>query len=226
MLAAGLFLVSAGLQLAASLERWVVARDAWTRTDLWVEDHRFDYSFPADPWENLGAAAEMFGAGTVLLALGIMAMTRAVEGSVDGLIGLLAGVTAAGFAVSGLHALLSGLIDAPSPLQFLPVQLFLGAIGFVGLGILASIWWRASPATAVACVMLLGATLPGTLLAAFQIAPAIVGSQSYDTTAWTETIVAAVPGGAGLAMLTAAAAAALPRGVARRPRNLSAASGG
>ncbi|TFD65402.1 hypothetical protein [Cryobacterium ruanii] len=59
--AAGLLLGSAAIQLVASLERWVVLSDSWTRTDISIEDNRFDYSHPASPWKNLGTTAQFFG---------------------------------------------------------------------------------------------------------------------------------------------------------------------
>ena len=88
--AATLILGSAALQLVASLQRWVVLRDSWTRADFTIEDHRFDCSFPADPWEHLGLTAQVFGAGSLLLGFGVVTMARAVEGRVAGLEGLLA----------------------------------------------------------------------------------------------------------------------------------------
>jgi hypothetical protein len=67
------------LQLTASLQRWVVFRGPRTADDTSVEDHRFDYSFPWHPWEPTGTAAQLFGAGTVLLALGVLVMPLGVS---------------------------------------------------------------------------------------------------------------------------------------------------
>jgi len=207
--AAGLFLGSAMLQIVASLERWVVLKDSATRTDTSIEDHRFDYSYPADPWENLGTTAQLFGVGLLLVALGILAMSRvARNGRAER---ILSFVTAASFGIAGVHALGSGLLGVPSPLQFLPVQVLLGLVGFVGLIILAARWMRTARAVSVSCVLLLGVTLPGYLLATFQIAPVLAGYQSHDTTPFTETIVALSTAAAGVAMLVAAGAAALSR---------------
>jgi hypothetical protein len=214
--AAGLLLASAALQGMASFERWVTVRNGWDRSDISIEDHRFDYAFPADPWENVGTAAQVFGLGTVLLALGVLAMAKTVSSAGSpagtwndgGLEGMLVVVVAGSFAVTGLHALLSGVIGAPTPLQHLPLQLLFGVVGFAGLIILAGRWLRASWPTALACLLLLGASLPGYVVAAFTIAPAIVGYQSHDTTPSTETIVAAWPALAGLAMCGAAGWAA------------------
>lgn len=60
--------------------------------------------------------------------------------------------------------------------------------GIVALTVMAasrSIAWLA------AGVFLLGATPTGYLVAAFLIAPVLAGGISYDTTRWTETVVAA-----------------------------------
>ena len=207
--AAGLFLGSALLQLVASLERWVVLRDSATSADTSIEDHRFDYSYPTEPWENLGTTAQLFGVGLLLVALGILAMARvARNGRVERMLSL---VTAASFGIAGVHALVSGLLGVPSPLQFLPVQVSLNLFGVVGLIILAARWLRTSWAASVSCVLLLGVTLPGYLLATFQIAPAFAGYQSHDTTPFTEAIVAVSTAAAGVAMLVAAGVAARPR---------------
>ena len=214
--AAGLFLAAAALQLVASLERWVVLSASWTRTDTSIEDHRFDYSYPADPWENLGTTAQFFGLGLLLLALGIRALARSAASRDGGLERMLTVATAASFGITGMHALVSGLMGVPSPLQFLPVQVLLSLIGFAGLIALSVRWLRASWASSVACLLLLGVTLPGTIVVTFQIAPAILGYQSHDTTPFTETIVALCTAAAGFAMLVAA-------GVAERSRRRSAA---
>ena len=207
--AAGLFLGSAMLQLVASLERWVVLSNSATRTDPSIEDHRFDYSYPADPWENLGTTAQLFGVGLLLLALGILAMSRvARNGRVERMLSI---VTAASFGIAGVHALVSGLLGVPSPLQYLPLQVLLNLVGFVGLIVLAALWMRTAWAASVSCVLLLGVTLPGYLLATFQIAPALTGYQSHDTTPFTETIVAVSTAAAGVAMLVGAGVASRTR---------------
>ena len=211
LVAAGLFLAAAALQLVASLERWVVLSASRTRTDISIEDHRFDYSYPADPWQDLGTTAQFFGVGLLLLALGITAVARSVAHRDGGLERMLTVATAASFGITGVHALVSGLIGVPSPLQFLPVQLFLSLVGFAGLIALSVRWLLVSWASSVACLLLLAVTLPGTIVVTFQIAPAIVGYQSHDTTPFTETIVAVSTAAAGVAMLVAAGVAALSR---------------
>ena len=203
LVAAGFFLASALLQLVASLERWVSFSGA--RTDSTIEDHRFDYYYPADPWENLGTTAQVFGVGLLLLALGILALARAAGRDGDRATRVLASVTAVSFALTGAHALASGLIGTPTALQYLPVQLLLSAVGFVGLIVLGVRFVRKSWLASVAFAMLLGSTLPGSLPANFTIAPEIITYQSHDTTPFTETIVAISTAAAAVVLLVAVA---------------------
>ncbi|TDX78935.1 hypothetical protein EDF35_2158 [Rathayibacter sp. PhB151] len=213
LLAAALLLGAALLQLQASLQRWVTASEGWTRTDRSVEDHLFDYMIPADPWEPLGTAAQVHGVGLLLVAIALPVSARAIGGG--GLLRLSALLVAGVLGLSGLHGVLSGLIGAPTPLQLPFLQMMLGLVPVVGLGALAAKAHRRSVGAALAYACLLGSTLPGLLIATFVVAPAITGYQSFDTTPWTETVVAATVAAAGCAMLGAAAVLAL-RGRSRR----------
>ena len=216
--AAGLFLGSAVLQFIASLQRWVFS-DSQARNGVSADDHLFDYSFPRDPWENIGTAAQFFGAGTLVLALGVLAMAVGVvampsAGARPGIVIIvafavielaLALLVAGGLGINGAHALLSGMTGVPSSLKDS------GALGWSGmywLIILGGCWLRRSQAAAVACLFLIGATELGYVVAAFMIAPIFAGGISYDTTRWTETVVAASTAAAGVAMLLAARATA------------------
>ncbi|MBP2457911.1 hypothetical protein ABID70_000475 [Clavibacter michiganensis] len=226
--AAALLALSAWLQLDASLQRWVTARGSWTRQDRWIEDHLFDYAYPDDPWEAIGDAAQRYGLGMILLALALVAVAVARGGTrVTG--GVLVVLVAGPFAAQGVHALASGVLGRPSPLAHLLDVLALvqvaGGIAVVAL-LVAALVRRAptdeSPADAVAVVLALGASVPGYLLATFMIAPLIHGSASYDTTPWTETVVAASTAAAALAMLVSAVAvrrrgAVRTGGARRRP---------
>ena len=213
LLAAGLFLASGVLQLTASLQRWVVFRGSRAGDDVSAEDHLFDYSFPYEPWEPIGTAAQLYGLGYLFLALGVLAMplglaalTRtARRRSVLVFIVLgeivLAIVVSGSFAIHGVHALISGFTGVPSPLQHSgALSFWVGVLGLVVLAVL----WRRSRAAVAACVFLIGATDLGYLLAAFVIAPVFAGGTSHDTTPWTETVVAASTVAAGIAMIVAA----------------------
>ena len=70
--------------------------------------------------------------------------------------------------------------------------------------ILGASWLRRSRAAVATCVFLVGSTGLGYFLAAFWIAPIFAGGVSYDTTPWTETVVAASTAAAGIAMILAA----------------------
>ncbi|MFB2581365.1 hypothetical protein ACEXQD_08940 [Herbiconiux sp. P15] len=215
LVVAALWLASAALQVVASLERWVVAAGSWTRGDVSIEDHRFDYWWPADPWENVGAAAQLHGAGLLLLAIGVLLLPRAAPARRHGLDGAVAVVVAILFGFDGAHVLVSGLMGAPSPLQYVPLQLLLAGVTAIGLVVLAANRFATSWPTALGCLVLVGATLPGYIVATFVIAPAITGYQSFDTTPWTETIPAVWTALAALLVLVTAAASAI-RG-SRRP---------
>lgn len=212
LIAAGVFLGSAALQLVASLQRWVVFR--YSRGEFWAEDHLVDYYFPMEPWENIGTAAQFFGAGTLILALGIPAMAfgalamprrithdRAVAIILNVADIVIALLVAGSFAIHGAHALVSGITGTPSPLHEYGALDWIGLVGLIALGMR---WGFRSPAAMMACVFLIGTTSLGYFIAAFQIAPIFAGYVSHDTTPWTETIIAVWTAVAGVAMIFAA----------------------
>ncbi|GAA5229017.1 hypothetical protein GCM10025778_35560 [Paeniglutamicibacter antarcticus] len=208
--AACLLLGSAVLQFLASLQRWVVFRGSFGPEDVSAEDHRFDYDFPSEPWESIGTAAQFFGVGTFLQALGVLAIAFGVlllsgeAGPRSDLISvvemLLAAIVAASFGFYGAHALVSGVTDVPSPLQYSWVS---GLLGFPALIALGWLWRRKSRAATNACVFLIGSTLGGYVVASTLIAPIFAGYVSHDTTPWRETVVAVSTAIAGITMLCA-----------------------
>jgi hypothetical protein len=210
--AAGLILGSAALQLIASLQRWVTFGAAWTPGEPLVEDNLFDYSYPADPWVNVGTAAQCFGAGYLLLSLGVYALLRAAPPSQMVRMRVLTLIVAGSFAIDGGHALVSGLAGSPSPVQYVMVALWLlSLVAFVCLVLLGVLWLQTSWPVSVACLFLFGATVPGYLWAMFTLAPLITGYQSHDTTPWAETVVAGSTAAAAVGLPLAAAGAALRR---------------
>ncbi|WZH35599.1 MAG: hypothetical protein PIR02_12525 [Microbacterium enclense] len=209
VVAAALLLGSAILQYVAAAERWLVAPASWTRSDRWVEDHLFDYSYPADPWENIGAAAQWFGVGYVMLALGVLALAGTGGGSGNQLSKVSAVVAAMSSGLIGVHAFLSGVLGQPTFLQGpLALSAVVGPVALLGT---ALVYARSSPLTALACILLLITTVPGYLFASMGVAPAVIGTQSYDTTPHTETVVATSTAAAAFVLMTAAMVSALRR---------------
>lgn len=213
--AAGLFLGSAALQGAASLQRWATFRDAHPENEILAEDHVFDYCFPDDAWERIGTAAQLHGAGVLVLVLGLTALAFGVwalpgaPARRRGIAGLaragfevvLVGLVTASFALSGSHALLSGVAGTATGLQdYFWAPALVALAGLIALG---ALWRGTSPAAMAACFFLLGSTLLGYLLAAFLIAPVFAGYVSHDTTPWTESVIAASTAAAGFCMIFA-----------------------
>ncbi|MBZ4487527.1 hypothetical protein LQ938_01740 [Microbacterium sp. cx-55] len=208
--AAGLFVFSGALQFVASWERWVTARAGRPPGDVTLEDHLYDYFWPADPWVNVGAAAQLLGLGMVVLAVGVIVLAVSVRaGTVRaGTLWTTVAVVAVAVptALTGIHALVSGGIGAPSALQHGPFLTITTLLPFAGLIVLSIRWMRRSPAAALACLPLLATTMPGYLFALFAAAPLIVGYQSHDTTPWSETIIAVCTGLAALPLVAGAGA--------------------
>ncbi len=225
--ASGLLLWSAALQLAASLQRWVVFRASLSPVEVSAEDHLYDYFFPADPWEGIGTAAQLFGWGTLIQALGVAAMAAGVvllprRASAQGSAGphrgmiaafalagelLLAAFLAAWFGAVGWHAIASGAAGTPSPLQHAAT---IGWLAVVALCVLGVRWMTALAPASAACFFLLGSTWPGIVVAMYMIAPLFAGGRSHDTSPWTETVMAATTAAAAISMLFAARSAAVP----------------
>ena len=120
----------------------------WNRADISIEDSRFDYWFPAAPWENLGAAAQLYGLGMIALAGGIA--SPRVRGDLEPHV-------AAGYASSRPrrpHCSASMpwcLSDgSPSALGFTPVEILLGMAQAAGLIVLALVCGPRSAGSAVA----------------------------------------------------------------------------
>lgn len=211
--AAALFLASAALQHLASIQRWVLLRGQRPGNELSVEDHLLDYGFPADPWEPIGTAAQLLGAGTLLQSVGVLAMAAgvlAVPRVAPNKFGIfaepvLALLVAAAFAVLGAHALVSGINAAPSDLQHSSVLVPLMVWGgFGGIAALSWLWAGMSRAASVACLFLLGSNMFGGAILNFTVAAMIAGYVSHDTTPWLESVVAGSTAAAALAMVFAA----------------------
>ena len=151
---------------------------------------------PADPWVSVGSAASLFGLSYLLIGAALVCLGvggRAIGGRTTGVLGA-ALFAAAPFALLGLHALVSGLWGIPSLLQHLVATyggFFLGVIQVVALVVFAVFIASRALIWAVGVVILIGATVCGYVWAMISVAPILVGYQSYDTTPWTEGVLAA-----------------------------------
>ncbi len=200
---ATLLILSAVLQAAASAQRWVVAAADWERTDASIEDGRFDYLYPSDPWEPIGSAAELAGIAHLAFALAVVTLVVAVlPPSASRVVVLL--MVAVPSALLGVHALACGLMGSPQPaLAWLagPALLAVLVVQTVGLVWLAILSAARNPAWSIAAGLMIGATPLGYVVAMAFIAPLIVGYTSYDTTPFTESVVAVWPAAAAVALL-------------------------
>ncbi|WP_344059503.1 hypothetical protein [Microbacterium pumilum] len=209
IVSAAMLLAAAAALLVASLQRWVWAADLGTFSALvtedhqsLIEDHLYDFVVPADPWQNVGQAAQLSGVAFLLLAAGALCLTAACASKrwISPGSWLIALAVSIPFGLIGVHGLLSGLSDAPSSLELIASSPLLIVIQLPGIVALAVIAARRSAAWTAAAILLSGATLPGYLVATFMIAPVFAGGTSYDTTRWTETVVAASIALAGIAV--------------------------
>lgn len=208
LIASALLACSAVLQGVAAAQRWLFVDVADLAPDRTIEDHLFDYVLPADPWVSVGSAAALFGLGYLLIAVALVALGVACQrvGAKASAALVVAALTATPFALLGVRALISGASGFASALQHLVLSygaLILGAAQTVRLLLFAVIVVRRSWLWSVGLILLIGATLIGYIVALFYIAPAVTGYQSYDTTPWTEAV---------LAVLTALSALAVAGG--------------
>ncbi|MFU8946548.1 hypothetical protein ACLRGF_07410 [Mycetocola zhadangensis] len=208
--AAALFVGAAALQLLAAIQRWVIFQPA---NGISVEDHLFDYSVPYEPWVPIGTAAQLYGVGMLLVALGVLLLPvsatllrRPTEKRATAAVRMsgefaLAVIGACSLGVEGAHALVSGINGTPSFLQHWGALGWLSLLSLIALAVL----WRTNRALMLACVFLIGSTSVGYLVSTFFIAPLISGG-SHDTARWTEAVVAGWAAAAGAAMVVAVTA--------------------
>jgi hypothetical protein len=190
-----LLAISGVLTVTASAQRWwpacrIGAFDSGGCPEL--QDHAYDYIAPWDPWVPIGNAAEVHGAGMLLLAAAVLLLPRVLAGHRPGrMLTLAAIVVAAGVAVMGLSTLLSGLegevVSLPS--MWLPAILWMIGLPALLIASAARITPappRASVARWAVVMCLIVATVPP--VTEYMVAPAIFGYMSYDTTPWAESV--------------------------------------
>lgn len=223
-LSAGLLLVASGaLMYAASWQRWSGAC-AWGRESGrcdQLQDHRFDFVLPREPWEPVGVAAQLAGSSMLLLALVLPLLPLALTGRRPHLVmSAASAAVAVGVADLGLATLRSGLAGQVVDLLSGP----LAAASFVLLPVLLMVLAVTSRRWSMAAALLLFVATP--LVAAFSYA---IGP--YDTQPWWEAVSGVFTAAGGLCLLVAAfrgapraddgASAASPIGTAAEPANPS-----
>jgi hypothetical protein len=206
LVATALLVASAALQFAASAQRWQFADPSVIPADRSIEDHLFDYAFPSDPWISVGSAAILFGIASLLIAAALTCLAMGARSVYrHGVVLWIAGILAAApSALAGVHAVLSGVLGTPSSMQYVVATVgafVLGLAQAAGLVFLAVVVARRSIGWTVGILALIGTTVMGHIVALFIIAPAIVGYTSFDTTPWSEAVVAGFTLVAAIAVL-------------------------
>jgi hypothetical protein len=193
--ASALLTLSGVLTVAASAQRWwpacrIGAFDSGRCPER--QDHAYDYSAPGDPWVQVGHAAELHGAGVLILAAAVLLLPWVLAGHRPSRnMTLTAIAVSAGVAVWGLVILISGLkgegIWLPS--MWLPALLWMIGLPVLSL-VSAASTTPAPPRVTVArwavVICLIVATMP--LISEYMVAPAIFSYSSYDTTPWAEAV--------------------------------------
>lgn len=188
-------LVSGLLMVAAAYERWwPTCKPGAYDADacLALQDHRYDFSFVAEPWEPVGDAAQLAGLSWLLLAVGLLVVPSVLSRRPRPLTWIIGFVLALGYVELGLEALLSGLrgeVVALSGPNDTPYGWLLVAGPF-----LAVCWWFCAVAVdwrpgngwklGTAFVLVLASPLPALVV----VGPAVVGYTSYDTAPWVEAV--------------------------------------
>ena len=189
-----LIATSGALMYAAAWERWWPAcpRGAFDSDRcVQLQDHLYDFAWPADPWVSVGDAAVLAGLSYLVLAVALAGLPTVMLGRRHRLLNLVSVVVLSGGAlVFGLVALLSGLSGQPE-LQgwWLSVAGVVWALGLpamlITLGVVAAhddrpgYGWRW-----LAVFLLLGSSPLGLVFAG----PIGAGYASYDTSPWTEAV--------------------------------------
>lgn len=211
LLAAMLFVVSAGFQLRAANSRWITHADGTGWSQYSIESHEFDYFLAEDPVVLIPDTSIPFGIGMFFQAAGLFLTLVALLALRPGnlrprrmlhtLLGLCAVASAA---LIGYQSLRTGLDGKPfAPLAQSGIAGVAYLLGFVALAVLVVLAWRRTPVLGIALACSLSTTIVGYIFCSLFIAPVFAGDQSFDTTRGTETVMAAATAAAGLAMLLA-----------------------
>lgn len=183
---------SGALLYAASAERWSCAGGRCE----YLEDHRYDFLPPADPWEPVGQAAQLAGWSLLVLAVAVLLLPWALTGRRPGIPTAVAVVAAApAVGAVGLATLRSGMTGSVvEPLGGATAAVLWSLV----LPILLVRFALAARGWPLAASLLLIVATP--LVAAFSYA---VGS--YDARPWWEGVSGLLTLAAGACLLVAAA---------------------
>ncbi|OFE16319.1 hypothetical protein BA895_19270 [Humibacillus sp. DSM 29435] len=192
------------LMIMASRERWWPAcrlGDFDAPDCLTLQDHRFDFLPPTEPWVPVGAAAQVGAGSMVLLSLALLFLPWLLGGAQRPVVTLLVGAVLVAplltLAVMTGRSGLSGRVVAGPGLEWVywlwiltPIALLLMVFAFQIADPRPGIEWR---------LLVVGLVSVSTPLGEFFIAGALLGL-SYDTTPWSEAVSGVFLVAAGLAL--------------------------
>ncbi|MGB7981242.1 MAG: hypothetical protein WCF36_10695 [Candidatus Nanopelagicales bacterium] len=192
--------LSGALMYAASWQRWAGAC-AWGQSEGGgcdqVQDHRYDFLPPIDPWEPVGSAAQLAGWSLIVLALIFALLPWALTGEQPSPIAATAVVgSALAMVAVGVAAIRSGATGVVVD----PVGSTVALYGWLLVPPVLLSWWTVTArgwAAGAGGVLLFLAT---PFVAAFSYA---VGP--YDSQPWWEAISGLLTATAGVCLLGAAA---------------------
>ena len=200
-LVAALALMGSGaLMYAASWQRWAEACLWWevqgSTPFCWVvQDHKYDFVVPSDPWTPIGTAAEQAGLSLLILAAALALMPWALTGRRPGPFSALTLVVCVvSVGVIGRTTVRSGLAGEalPVPFEGLTVRVYFLVVAIL----LVRLTWAARGWSRAAGILLvLAMPFPGIL---------IYGIGPYDANPWYEGFSGILSALAGACLVVAA----------------------
>lgn len=166
-----------------------------------LQDHRYDFIAPSEPWVPVGAAAQLAAGALVLLGLALLLLPWLLGGdhraAVTLPVGALLAATLLAIAVMTARSGFSGRVVEMPGLTWaywlwilLPIALVASVVFSERADPTPGISWR------LVVAVLVSASTP---LGEFFIASALLGA-SYDTTPWSEAVSGAFLVAAGVAL--------------------------
>lgn len=193
----GLALVTAGvLSIRGAFERWWPAcaiGDYDSDGCMPLQDHKFDYLVPMDPWAPVGDAHQWQGAALLVLACGVICLLPSLGRRTPARLALQMGVVivAGAIAVVGLTTLVATASGIATPSAVRTVAFWLwGGVGvfvFAGVALIDSVLINRMPPPAEfrrTPWVLLSLATPVIFLVF--VGPVLTMYGSHDTAPWTE----------------------------------------